>query len=184
MCLGRITKAAGAHRNRWISKIYILLDVVVLFSQLAGTVMPASGDPDIIKLSMNIILGGLIVQLVALIGFFCYTWKVRRALMERCETSNSSYTKIPVFLRAVEAATALIIARSTIRMVEYIEGDGGYIISHEAFIYAGDAALMFSAMVLLLFYHPGRIIKSLNLPQVINDGSDGYKLDSREGMLP
>jgi hypothetical protein len=51
----------------------------------------------------------------------------------------------------------LILGRSIVRGVEYIQGFDGYIITHEAFLYAFDAVPMFLAVVTMNVIHPGEV---------------------------
>lgn len=55
-------------------------------------------------------------------------------------------------------ACALILIRSIFRLIEYAQGNDGYLISHEAFMYVFDAMLMFFAMVALNVFHPSVIL--------------------------
>ena len=45
------------------------------------------------------------------------------------------------------------------RLVEYAQGEGGFVLSHEVFIYLFDALLMFLAVVTFLVLHPSRLIR-------------------------
>ena len=42
-------------------------------------------------------------------------------------------------------------------MIEYAQGNDGYLMSHEVYLYIFDAVLMFAAMVLMAWYHPSEI---------------------------
>lgn len=65
--------------------------------------------------------------------------------------------------------SALIVARSLVRIVEFTEGFQGYLISHEAFLYIFDAALMFSVMVAVGVIHPGEILVALRANRKIEE---------------
>ena len=51
------------------------------------------------------------------------------------------------------SASALIMVRSVFRVVEYVEGNNGYIMRREALLYVFDAVLMFFVMVLFNIFH-------------------------------
>lgn len=166
MTLGRLVTALDAARYsiispRWLAKIYVLIDVGCLGTQIAGTVMPASGDEAVMELSRNIVLGGLIAQLIALSFFVFMTWNARR----RIRRGDTWVVKMDPSLRwenhfrALEAVTCLVMVRSLVRLVEYAQGEDGFVISHEVFIYLFDAALMFLAMAVYLVLHPSRLIR-------------------------
>jgi hypothetical protein len=172
MSLGRLTGALGGHRSRWLSKLYVLLDFVVLISQLAGTVMPASGDAKLVAMAAKIILAGLIVQVLALGGFIAIAWKAYTGL--RNGAVEVMGVKWENYFRAVMVVTGLIVVRSLVRMVEYIQGSDGFVISHEIFIYLFDAPLMWLCMVVFVVLHPGRLIKITQ-----RSGKEGWSPDDR-----
>lgn len=64
-------------------------------------------------------------------------------------------------LYSLYAVSILIFARSLVRLVEYVQGNDGYIISHEAFLYAFDASVIFLAVVVMSWIHPGEVAKQL-----------------------
>jgi hypothetical protein len=53
--------------------------------------------------------------------------------------------------------SALIMIRSIFRVVEYIGGNAGYLLSHEVFLYFFDATLMLFVMVSFNWVHPSRV---------------------------
>ena len=165
MTLGRLVTALDAEEHsiispRWLAKIYVLIDVVCLGTQIAGTVLPASGDATVIETSRKLILGGLIAQLVALSFFVFMTWFSRRGISrsKHMEMMDGSLNWEGHF-RALEAVVAFIILRSLVRTVEYAQGEDGYVLSHEVFIYLFDALLMCSVLVVYLVLHPSRLIR-------------------------
>lgn len=48
--------------------------------------------------------------------------------------------------------------RSVVRVIEYAQGTGGYILSHEVFLYVFDAALMFIAVAIFVLWHPSPML--------------------------
>ncbi|KAJ8117509.1 hypothetical protein OPT61_g1309 [Boeremia exigua] len=60
-------------------------------------------------------------------------------------------------LYVLYAASALILIRSIFRVIEYIQGNAGYLLSHEVFLYVFDATLMFLVMVLFNWVHPSQV---------------------------
>lgn len=146
-----------------MTKLYILIDVACLLSQLAGTVMPASGDAHLIELSRKIIFGGLLVQLAALV-FFCYmTWHTSRGISTHEKILKNTNVCWWNHFRVILVVASLVLVRSLIRAVEYGQGEHGTIISNEVFIYLFDASLMWLVMVLFLVLHPGRLLRDAHL---------------------
>lgn len=58
---------------------------------------------------------------------------------------------------ALYIGSLLILVRSIFRVVEYLQGWQGYILSHEIFLYIFDACLMFAVMLIFNWIHPSEI---------------------------
>lgn len=58
---------------------------------------------------------------------------------------------------ALYIASILILIRSIVRVVEYLQGYDGYLMKTEVFIYVFDALLMFVTMLVLQYAHPSEI---------------------------
>ncbi|KAL2446264.1 hypothetical protein ABEF95_008825 [Exophiala dermatitidis] len=166
MIFRRLTNALDANKlsfisPRWLTKIYVLIDIACIVSQFTGSVMPASGDPTAIELSKHIILGGLILQLVALALFILFCWQVHHRLSntatEKVLRFKYSNVRWQMHFRALELATALLLVRSLVRMIEYLQGSSGFIASHEVFIYVFDAVPMVLLMAVFGILHPQRL---------------------------
>ncbi|RYP05417.1 hypothetical protein DL764_003842 [Monosporascus ibericus] len=166
MCLARIVIAIGARHNllispRLLTPLCVLIDLGCLATQLIGAVLPASGDPHAIELSKLIILGGLIAQIAALSTFLLIAWHAQRRISRdppRILTMDRSVNWKNHF-RAIYLIIVLILIRSFVRTLEYLQGEGGFIISHEAFIYTLDATPMWLVMMIYVVLHPGRLIR-------------------------
>lgn len=120
--------------------------------------MLASKDLNTIHLGQKIILIGLFVQ-IAFFGFFVVvSVSFNRAINKR-PTSRSTDPTISwrKHLRALYLASILIMIRSIYRCVEYIQGNSGFIIRHEFFIYILDGVPMFFVMAIFNVIHPSEI---------------------------
>ena len=60
-------------------------------------------------------------------------------------------------MHTLYAASGLIMFRSIFRVVEYVQGNNGYLLRHEYFLYIFDAVLMLVVMVLFNFIHPSEV---------------------------
>lgn len=146
---------------RWLTKLYVLIDITCIVSQFIGAIIPASGEPDAITKGRTILIAGLIVQLCALSIFILTSlYLYIRIRQETGPFLDSSLVRWRRYFRTIEAVTIVMIIRSIVRAVEYLQGQGGFVISHEVFIYLFDASLMFLVMLLFLIVHPGRLVKS------------------------
>ncbi|RYP66947.1 hypothetical protein DL771_007521 [Monosporascus sp. 5C6A] len=176
MVLGRLVRLLQAEHLafipvRWTSKIFVTADVISIVMQGAGGAMLAIADtPDQFKTGENIIIGGLFVQLIAF-GVFIAVAGVFYVRITKDPTSAAETVDIPwrSYLWIMFGTTGLILIRSLFRLIEYLQGNDGYLMSKEVFLYIFDAVLMLIVMVLYNFYHPSRII--------ITKGSkkDGFK---------
>jgi hypothetical protein len=117
----------------------------------------------------NVTIGGLIVQLIFFGGFVVVT-SVFHFRISRHPTSKSQADRDltrgqgfkqrnwVTILIGLYLVSFLILVRSVFRLVEYIEGYGGYIMTHEVFMYVFDAVLMWAAMAVMNVYHPAEIL--------------------------
>ncbi|KAI0517646.1 RTA1-domain-containing protein [Xylaria bambusicola] len=168
MTLGRLATAVDSRRclpvtPRLLTPLYVLLDVGVVGTQLAGSVLPASGEPSAIELSKKLVLSGLLAQAVALTIFILIAWFVEHRIKQISSPTivlnDNTLAHWGNHFRAIQGVTLLIIVRSIVRTVEYVQGPDGFVISHEAFIYIFDAVLMWLVMAIYTVLHPGRLVR-------------------------
>jgi hypothetical protein len=50
--------------------------------------------------------------------------------------------------------SALILIRCVFRLIEFAQGNAGYLISHEVYMYLLDTTMMFLVMVVMNIFHP------------------------------
>ncbi|KAH7075849.1 putative RTM1-like protein [Paraphoma chrysanthemicola] len=163
MMLGRIILVTdGEHhsiiRKRWLTKIFVAGDVMSFLLQGAGGGIMASGTISAMHTGENIIIGGLVVQ-VLFFGCFIVTSLIWHSRMRKLPTSRIVSKSIPweMQLYALYAASVLILVRSVFRLIEYGQGNDGYLISHEYFLYIFDSTLMWITMAILAWVHPSEI---------------------------
>lgn len=179
MSLGRFIKALDLRQHMAISPkltttFYIIVDIGCFGTQVVGSVTPASGDPEGIKLGRSLIIGGLIAQLVAL-SFFILSSLHAHVLVKRSIAHGAG---LPLQAQGLKyfwanyATTTAMIVRAVVRGVEYIQGQDGAIASSEAYLYAFDAVPMVAIAGLYLFIHPGRLVRD-----VANTKSMGSRIE-------
>ena len=89
-----------------------------------------------------------------LIVSIVFNIRLRRMPTTSAHTYNSIWRK---HLWALYISSALIMVRSVVRCVAYIQGFKGYINAHEVYLYVFDAVLMFGVMVIFNIYHPSEV---------------------------
>ena len=117
--------------------------------------MVSSSSP---SLGEDVIVGGLIVQIV-FFGIFTITAVVFQSRIAKKPTGRSlKLTGIwQLHMLALYICSGLILVRSIVRVVEYVQGYDGYLMRKEAFIYVFDALLMFLTMIVLQYVHPSEV---------------------------
>ncbi|KAJ6049154.1 hypothetical protein N7499_004007 [Penicillium canescens] len=162
MTLGRIIFMLNGEnfsliRLKWLTKIFVTGDVLSFLMQASGagimvkdTTNPSTGE--------RIIIGGLLVQII-FFGFFMITALVfqSRIVSNSTGMSNELLSLWRRHLTALYITSVLILVRSIVRVVEYIQGYDGYLMKQEVFIYVFDGLLMLVAMLVLQYIHPSEI---------------------------
>jgi hypothetical protein len=135
-------------------------------------------DPDTRTLGENLTIVALIIQ-VLFFTFFLITSIIFHKRIDTSPTAQSRETALHwtltprtllaknwiTLLIALYTVSALILIRSVFRLVEFIDGYGGFLMTHEAFIYIFDTLPMFVVMVVMNLWHPCFVIR---------DGKGGY----------
>ena len=118
----------------------------------------SGGSSSAIKTGEHLVVGGLFVQLIFfglfMVVAFTFDVRIRRVPSIPVRTGIIPWRK---HLKALFSASILIVVRSVFRVVEYIQGNDGYILRHEVFLYIFDAVLMFFVMVVFSVIHPSKV---------------------------
>ncbi|KAH8819486.1 RTA1 like protein-domain-containing protein [Xylogone sp. PMI_703] len=147
-------------RSRWLTKVFVTGDVLSFLVQSGGGGMLAQAKKKSdIDLGQNIITAGLVIQIL-FFGFFVVVSGIFHYRIALYPTTRSMSVEVPwqKYLLVLYAASVFIMIRSVFRVVEYVQGNDGYLLEHEAFLYVFDATLMFLTMLLFNILHPSRII--------------------------
>ena len=120
----------------------------------------AQGKSSSATLGANIIVGGLVLQIIFFSIFIAVAAAFDRGMHTR-PTARSTKSEISNWrkhLTVLYVVSALIMVRNIVRVVEYAQGKDGYLLGHEVFLYMFDAVLMLSVMVILNVWHPSEIM--------------------------
>ncbi|KAL5042231.1 hypothetical protein BDW71DRAFT_200713 [Aspergillus fruticulosus] len=163
MELGRIVLLTDGEaycfiRRRWLTKIFLLGDIISFIMQGAGGGIMASGTPSALSTGENIIIGGLVVQLIFFSLFVITSIKFHLGL-RNTPSRKVLHSQAPWerHMCALYGGSALIFVRSLFRLIEYAQGNDGYLVSHEAYLYIFDAVLMVLVMVVFAWVHPSEV---------------------------
>lgn len=159
MYLGRIIHAVGGEKHcivpaRFLIKIFVIADVVCFLIQVGGGgVLSNAKTASTVKLGENMILGGLILQIM-IFGFFVVVTTYFQARM-RGDAFAQSVTDLPWqrLLAGLYGVSALIIVRNVVRTIEYGQGSEGYLLTHEWTLYIFDALPMASVLAACLLWY-------------------------------
>jgi tellurite resistance protein TehA-like permease len=125
---------------------------------LAGTTFLTGSHPNP-TLGEHLILVGLFTQIAAFGVFIIVAFLFHKRLHAHPTSTSMTMERLwKKHMYALYFVSFMILIRSIVRVVEYLQGSGGYIMSHEAFLYIFDATLMLVAVVTFNVVHPSEII--------------------------
>ncbi|CAE6519823.1 unnamed protein product [Rhizoctonia solani] len=160
---------------RLYSVIFISVDVTALVIQAVGGAMASIAEtPDDAERGGRIMLGGIIIQLVAVVVYsilgiefvvrFSLDRPARPTVMNE-QRKHKGWIDTPRgiiwMLVGLVIATAFIIIRSIYRTIELTDGWNGTIISTEKWFNWFDGAPIVVAMFTFDFLHPGYLLRNL-----------------------
>lgn len=176
MILARLILAINsAHLSivpvRWMTRVFVTFDVVSFALQGGGGGIQAAGTLEMYELGEKIIIAGLFVQ-IFIFSFFVVT---AASFHKRRLSAGPAASSVPWrrHLTVLYVVSAIILVRSIFRVVEYLQGNGGYLISHEIFLYVFDAILMAAVMAIFLVWYVDDLA-----------GTQGLKRGSGRELLP
>ncbi|KAF4985059.1 hypothetical protein FDECE_16859 [Fusarium decemcellulare] len=190
MVLGRLIVLLEAERlsmirTKWLTKVFVLGDVLSFFAQSGGGGMLATAkDKDSVEKGENIIVGGLLIQIL-FFGFFMIVTLVFHARIHKNPTSRSATLQTPwkKLLWVLYSSSFFILVRSAFRVAEYVLGKEGELQSKEIYIYIFDATLMALVSLLFNWFHPSRVINARALTKAVFD-NDEYPLETQTFQSP
>ncbi|GAB1198666.1 hypothetical protein APSETT444_007994 [Aspergillus pseudonomiae] len=178
MILGRIILLTDGEihamlKRRWLTKTFVFGDVLSLFLQAAGGSLLGGADENnsLMKTGEHVIIAGLFVQLF-FFGMFIVVAGLfhRRMLLVPTATSHNPLIRWQKYLLTLYIVSVLIWIRSVFRVIEYLQGNAGSIMRHEAYVFIFDATLMFLVMAWMNWFHPSEIGLLLRHEEPISNG--------------
>lgn len=159
MTLGRIIRGVHAQHLsmiavKWLTAIFVCGDILSFVVQSGGASLMVIGDNNM-QMGENVILGGLIIQII-MFGLFLvvtaiFHSRLRQRPTERFAGDRRKWESLMVMLYA---CSVFIFVRSVFRVIEYAMGQTGYPLEHEWTLYVFDALLMFGTVVAFAWRFP------------------------------
>jgi hypothetical protein len=140
---------------RWQTRLFVMGDVLAFLTQMLGGGLQAVGTLAFLHTGEKIILAGLLVQIV-FFGCFIATSTVFHRRCRKSPTAASVSAELPWerMICMLYAVSLLIMVRSIFRVIDYIQGNSGYLLRIEWPLYVFDATLMIITMVIFLVWYP------------------------------
>lgn len=201
MILGRLIRALHAEHLsfipvRWLTKIFVAGDIVAFVLQGGGGGIQAAGTLELYELGEKIIIVGLFVQIVIFSIFMATSLTVHMRISKKptaVAAAGHLDGGIPWerHLYVLYVTSFLILIRSIFRVIEFLQGNGGYLISHEIYLYIFDAALMAAVMAIFAVWYIGDLegpmsdmqrVQSVSLVSLVNE--DGIRESQRRAVEP
>ncbi|PYH41652.1 RTA1 domain-containing protein [Aspergillus saccharolyticus JOP 1030-1] len=168
MTLGRLivqldAESASLIRVQWLTKIFVVGDVISFLLQCGGGGYMAAGTQAAMTSGEHIVIAGLAIQLL-FFGFFVLVVSLfhlrvcaaANPVMGRSQSGRVSWRGL---MWALYLACALILVRSVFRVVEFVQGNDGFIMHREYLLYIFDALLMAATGLVLGFVFPGSFLE-------------------------
>lgn len=145
-------------RQKWLTKIFVTGDVISFLVQAGGGGIQSAGSLELLHAGEKVIVVGLFLQL-AFFGFFILVAGLFHYRFMRSNAQPAGAHQLPWrrHMHVLYIASGLIMIRSIFRVVEYLQGNNGYLLRHEYFLYIFDAVLMFVVMCLFNWSHPAEV---------------------------
>jgi hypothetical protein len=150
------------------------------------------GSPSTLVTGQWIIVAGLCIQLL-FFGVFVLSSALFHFRILKSPTLPSErtlYIQKAIWPRdwrgllyAYYAVSGLILVRSIHRLIEFAQGNNGYLMSHEVFLYVFDAGMMVIVMVIMNVFHPSVVLQSdgSNRCQSADSSVDTWKQEPERG---
>ncbi|KAK0240529.1 RTA1 like protein-domain-containing protein [Armillaria nabsnona] len=161
--LGRIIRMLHAERFsliriNWLTKFFVLGDVLSFLLQSGGGgLMASANDNNMMKIGQVVIIVGLVAQIIWF-GGFVFVAGVFHYRMRNVPTITEK-TNWRRFMFVLYAASNMILVRSVFRVIEFAQGNDGYFVRTEKWIYMFDALLMAQVIILFNVFHPSSYLR-------------------------
>jgi hypothetical protein len=169
MTLGRLIRAVQAERcsiipPRWLTKIFVFGDVFSFLIQGGGAGLMVQGKADSMKTGQNVVVGGLVLQVIMFAVFIVTGLHFNVRFRRSVAVARWAHVPWQGTLNMLYVTSGFIMLRNIFRVVEYVGGQDGYLLSTEWPIYVFDGVLMLFTMSWFYFRYPSEIRMQLSDP--------------------
>ncbi|KLO17823.1 RTA1-domain-containing protein [Schizopora paradoxa] len=158
---------------RKVALIFVTSDVTTFLIQGGGGGLQASSKPDTAQLGTRVVLVGLILQLISYMFFIFLVAYLHRRIVSSSPPHPIRQEPAFFVVWLVYFSSVFIMIRGIYRTIEFSQGHGGFLITHEIYFYLFDALPLFLATAIYVFFWPGKYVDE-------KVASDSYRLQSRE----
>lgn len=172
MFLGRIMLSLNAEhlssmRPKWLTPIFVINDIICFLTQIAGAGVQVTGDAHVMSIGTKATLAGLIFSLIVFCFFVLIAAVFHRRLSQHPTSKVIRNPKLAWkrYMWALYMACFAVMLRNLIRTIQFGADKESPLNTKGAFIYVFDGFLMLLAMLAILIYHPGLLIKKARRAQ-------------------
>jgi hypothetical protein len=196
MILGRLIRVVAAEKYslfppQSLTKIFVIGDVFSFLFQSGGGGMMAAGGGSMMKTGEKVIIGGLILQIIFFTLFMSVAVMFHMRISSRPTVLASTLQQHGkrgwmTLLYVLYAASFFILVRCIFRLIEYLQGNAGYIMGHEIFMYLFDSCMLLAVTVLFNVVHPSQVVPGGNGLGEVGAGArcEGTRLTSVRSYGP
>ncbi|KAJ5606440.1 hypothetical protein N7510_009221 [Penicillium lagena] len=168
MTLGRLIRSFDAEhlssmRTKYLTLVFVLNDILCFCTQIGGAGVQVTGNAQVMNVGKKVVLAGLIFSLVIFALFIWISFKFQRKLQNQPTpvVAQNPELKWRKYMSALYIACFALMLRNLVRTIQFASPRTSTINTKEAFIYVFDAFLMLLTLLVLLFHHPGLLIKRM-----------------------
>ncbi|KIL90304.1 hypothetical protein FAVG1_06034 [Fusarium avenaceum] len=169
--LGRLIASADysslcGNSTRWLSKFFVVGDVLCFLIQVCGAGTFVSGDDTSEQTDGdNVILTGLALQVVIIVIFIIFAIVFDTTVIKKGypRPTNPDF-RLLLKMAILYLCSKRTIGRNIFRLVDFRQGEYGYSLAREWPVYVLDIMFMAFAMVLTLRWYAGEMRLEKNSP--------------------
>lgn len=158
--LGQVAESFSIVRVSRLTKTFVWGDALSFLIQSSGAGFMAAGSNP--KIGEAIVIVGLVIQII-FFGLFVTAAvmfdKRYRGYVGNSTASRATTVPWVKMLFMLYTTSALILARSVFRIIEYAMGSEGYLLGNEWPLYVFDSVPMAAVMVIFCVWYPSELVQ-------------------------